>query len=143
MGRDRSGGRGLVNEHVQAEKAAPKTLPRPEARRRQQPREATAATAGGTPSVIATVGAIVARCEAYDAVVACDVDGAAAPVAFELKCEIRGLRVAYDVLRGRGGPVACGDGLDAADAESAVFGDGVGLGFGTGARCASTRRWRW
>ena len=40
-------------------------------------------------------------CEAYDAVVACDVDGAAAPVAFELKCEIRGLRVAYDVLRRR------------------------------------------
>ena len=78
-------------------------------------------------------------CEAYDAVVACDVDGAAAPVAFELKCEIRGLRVAYDVLRGRGGPVACGDGLDAADAESAVFGDGVGLDFRGPVRGARAR----
>ena len=86
-------------------------------------------------------------CRSYSAIVVCDVDGAAKPLGFAVECEIRGLRVEYDVFRGvgPGAPLVCGDGFAAKSKSSAsrsaaavdpsrddrpVIGDAVRLDFG-------------
>ena len=49
-------------------------------------------------------------CRSYAGIVVCDVDGAAKPLGFAVECEIRGLRVEYDIFRGvgPGARFACG-----------------------------------
>ena len=69
-------------------------------------------------------------CRSYAGIVVCDVDGAAKPLGFAVECEIRGLRVEYDIFRGvgPGARFACGDAF--APEQTASIGDAVRLDFG-------------
>ena len=82
-------------------------------------------------------------CRSYAGIVVCDVDGAAKPLGFAVECEIRGLRVEYDIFRGvgPGARFACGDAF--APEQTASIGDAVRLDFGDDCEVREHAAWNW